>query len=330
MNKELYTQYLKNRKFDDKLINSSINDVLLMESYINNNGTTLETIAIDDIDKYIEHLNENKKNTLSTLISIGRYFYAINRNDMYIYLTSLIGGIGVYENIEKRIEYISDDKIRNNIFSNLNIPPIGSPPREYAPITEELMNRIKYNLTADKYRKALAGNNHGLPVEVYLEDKEIFKKLGDIDLFLKDYHNRSVETLKKYCQEGKIWFEQKITPEVVDFVSKNQEILSGVRDGDTIYVTKIPYQPDKYLLETDKKKKRYLACHCTLARDAIISDNHSIDYEWCYCSAGFEKFMFDVVFEENTEVEVLESALRGDSRCRFAIKIPEKYLQIVK
>jgi hypothetical protein len=30
-----------------------------------------------------------------------------------------------------------------------------------------------------------------------------------------------------------------------------------------------------------------------------------------------------VVFEEPVEVEVLETPLAGDSRCRFALKIPE-------
>jgi hypothetical protein len=32
--------------------------------------------------------------------------------------------------------------------------------------------------------------------------------------------------------------------------------------------------------------------------------------------------MFDVVFEESTEVEVLESVLAGNSRCRFRVRIP--------
>jgi len=43
---------------------------------------------------------------------------------------------------------------------------------------------------------------------------------------------------------------------------------------------------------------------------------------FCYCSAGYEKIGFDVIFEESVEVELLESALKGDSQCRFAIRIP--------
>jgi predicted hydrocarbon binding protein len=44
---------------------------------------------------------------------------------------------------------------------------------------------------------------------------------------------------------------------------------------------------------------------------------------WCYCSAGFEKTLFDNVFGESLEVEVKQSVLDGSQRCRFAIKLTE-------
>jgi len=40
-----------------------------------------------------------------------------------------------------------------------------------------------------------------------------------------------------------------------------------------------------------------------------------------YCSDGYEKLRFDVIFGEPAEVELLESALEGATRCHFAIKI---------
>ena len=107
----------------------------------------------------------------------------------------------------------------------------------------------------------------------------------------------------------------------------NQELLSGVRQGDRIYMTKIPYAPKDWLVEKDPLRRRYLACHCPLARESIISGRERVSGTWCYCSAGFEKLLFDVVFGEEVEAEVLESVLAGDGRCRFAITIPEKYLK---
>jgi predicted hydrocarbon binding protein len=69
--------------------------------------------------------------------------------------------------------------------------------------------------------------------------------------------------------------------------------------------------------------KRYYACHCQLARTAIRDGTPKISRDFCYCSAGYEKVRFDTIFGEPVEVEVLESALDGDERCRFANKIPK-------
>jgi hypothetical protein len=68
--------------------------------------------------------------------------------------------------------------------------------------------------------------------------------------------------------------------------------------------------------------KRYHTCHCPLARTSIITGGPEVPSEWCYCSGGYGKLPFEVVFGEELEVEILESVLAGDPRCRFAIKMP--------
>lgn len=99
--------------------------------------------------------------------------------------------------------------------------------------------------------------------------------------------------------------------------------MSAVRQGDTLFVTKIPYNPDQYLTETNPLMKRYLACHCPLAASTILKVSTGVPPTWCYCSAGFEKTLFDTVFGELLEVEVKESVLDGSERCRFSIQLPE-------
>ena len=43
-------------------------------------------------------------------------------------------------------------------------------------------------------------------------------------------------------------------------------------------------------------------------------------------SAGYEKRLYDVAFWEPVEAEILQSVLWGDHVCRFATRIPKKYL----
>jgi predicted hydrocarbon binding protein len=45
---------------------------------------------------------------------------------------------------------------------------------------------------------------------------------------------------------------------------------------------------------------------------------------FCNCSAGFHKKTFEVIFEKTLKVDVLESILKGDDRCRFAIHLPDE------
>lgn len=88
-----------------------------------------------------------------------------------------------------------------------------------------------------------------------------------------------------------------------------------------LYVTKISYDPDSYLLEKDTSKKKYYACHCHFVRESILNNDFNISADWCYCSAGFAKFPFEVIFNSELEVKVLQSVLKGDLYCRFAIKL---------
>ena len=87
------------------------------------------------------------------------------------------------------------------------------------------------------------------------------------------------------------------------------------------------YDPDRWLKEKDPKMRRYYACHCQLAREAILNDVSEPLGTFCYCSAGYEKLPLEVILGVPLKVEVLESALAGGERCRFSIKIPKDKLK---
>ncbi len=128
--------------------------------------------------------------------------------------------------------------------------------------------------------------------------------------------------MRKCQREGRLFFAQEITDEVVALVENDPEIESGRRVGDVVYVSKIPYMAKQFLAETDPTLKRYYACHCPWAREAIRNGDVPLVADLCYCSGGFHKKPWEVVFRRALQVEVLESVLRGDERCRFAIHLP--------
>ena len=203
------------------------------------------------------------------------------------------------------------------------MPPLGSPQDSYPKLTKMVLDRMEAELPAGTCREVLTWNYHNVPVEAFKDSKERFEKAASIDEYLKGEHKRLIKELEDCMREGRLWFEQEITPEVVEFVSGNQEICTGLRRGDRVYLTKIPYAPRQFLEEKDPTMRKYYACHCQLVRTALRDGKPRIPATFCYCSAGFEKLHFDVIFEQPVEVELLETPLKGDGRCRFAIRIPK-------
>ena len=311
MDEELLRGYYAKRGFDSEETDKAVQAV-----------SKYERSNIEDIKRYVAILVEKKENTADELLALARYFYITGNNEAYIYFTSIFGGDGVMDNIRSRIAEFAGKEVSDEIFEDIEHPVLGAPPEEMTAMTACFMEKLKSRIGPERYKKMLAGNNHGIPEKSLAEEKKLYKEADSLDRYLKEKHKRSVDELQRYCDTKKIWYEQIITQEVVDYVRSDQEILSAVREGDKLYVTKIPYDPANYLREKDPLKKRYYACHCPFVRGSVLSGK-KVDPDWCYCSAGFEKFLFDVIFDADLEVEVLESVLLGYDRCRYSIKIPK-------
>jgi len=319
MNETILKEHYEKRNFTAEQTGLAVESVRALEAYLSGRNTSLENADIGAVRAYLDLLIHEKRCSLEALLAMARYFFLTGRNEIYIYFTSLLGGLGVVESIEERLAALQGSETAERVFAGLDRPPLGSDPASFPSFTRALMERLEKNLPPESLPRVLAGNNHGIPASAFTAEKEAFEKAASLDEYLAGKHARQVAELQRCCTDGKVWFEQTITQETVDFVAGNQEILSAVREGNVLYVTKIPYDPAKYLSETDPVMKHYYACHCPFAREAIKNGGPEISSNWCYCSAGFAKYPFEVLFERELRVELLSSVLRGDPVCRFAI-----------
>jgi hypothetical protein len=325
MREEEYIGYLRLRNQTDDAISSAVEYVKESERHLATKAKTLESLDVDDVKQYAAILIAEKKNTMDRFLALARYVYITGLNEVFIYFTAILNGREVLPSISGRLASIAGEATRDEIFRDIELPPLGSPPETYPAVTRQLVGNLM-KLGTETCHNVLAGNHHEIPLESFDKHKQWLREAGSIEGFLSRVHDEAVSELEHYMREGKVWYEQEITPEIVEFVRGNQEVLSAVRDGEYLYITKFPYAPRDWLEETDPVMKRYYGCHCPLARAAIIAGKPDIPLDWCYCSGGYTKLKFDVVFGESTEVEVLESVLAGDDRCRFRVKIPESNL----
>ncbi len=155
------------------------------------------------------------------------------------------------------------------------------------------------------------------------EEKKRYEDTGDFDVFLEMKRQEYVQYLQGFIDRGELYYTQEITDEVVAFVRDNPEVAQGVREGNILYITKIPYMTKEYLAEKDEVKKRYYYCHCPWARESLKNGEKTVSATFCHCSAGFVKKPWEAIFGQKLEVDILESILQGDLRCRFAIHLPE-------
>ncbi len=323
MNETILRGHYRSRGFQQAEADRAVDDVRALETWLAERDLSLARASVDEIRSYIRLLIADGRNTLPCLLALARYFYLIDRKDVYLFFTSLLGGLGVIESIRDRVSETAGKEAADGIFESLERPPLGSEPADFPEFTSRLMARLEARLPESTVRQALAGNNHGIPESAFDEEKQHYAAAACLDEYLADRHRRKVEELRGHAETKTVWYEQIITPEVVDYVASNQEILSAVRKDDTLFITKIPYDPAKYLAETDPVRKRYYACHCPFVREAILSGKPVLSPSWCYCSAGYAKFPFEVVLGRKLQVKLLACALAGDPVCRFAVSLKD-------
>jgi len=318
-----FRKYLQKRGQASKDLSSSIESVKHFEEYLKMKKSTLESATVDLLKTYILHLIKKHENSEDRFTAIARYFYYIKKNDLYVYLVSILGSASVQHEIGKRLVRIAGEEIYHRVYQEIKFPPLGSPQDDFPSVTKKIIERMEAELPLATCREVMTWNYHQVPTAAFKDCKRRFEKSKSVDEYLKEEHKRLVVELESCMKNGRLWFEQEITPEVLEFVKNKQEINTGVRRGNRIFKIKIPYAPKQFLKEKNPIMRRYYSCHCQLVRTTLRKDNPNISPTFCYCSAGYEKVHFDVIFEQNVEVEVLETLLKGDSRCRFAIKIPK-------
>lgn len=273
------------------------------------------------LDQAIEIFYLSHRTTVDFFIAMMRYMRFIKRHDLFIRLTQYTGGLDVIESIVARMEKQKGHDKTLKVLQKVNLPRLGMKPEDVIFFTETFMTTLHQEFNPTDIKLILTGNNHQIPISSFESDVIDYEASETLEDYLVIKHQRMIETLNQHYLQNKVWFEQLITKEVIDYIASDQEMLSARLEDETLYLKKIPYNIDAFLKESDPLQKRYLSCHCPFAREAILNQKADISPLWCYCSAGFEKHPFEAVLKQPLKIRVLQSVLNGDDVCRFAISL---------
>ncbi len=113
-------------------------------------------------------------------------------------------------------------------------------------------------------------------------------------------HNHDLDDVLKSMEADPLWYE------------------SPSREGNTIYLTKIPVNVEEYEKATTPKEKKFHYCHCSLVRNNL----DKLPPTFCLCGAGWYRQLWEGIIGQPVRIEKLGTLLTGADDCRVAIHLP--------
>ena len=330
MNESEYKFYLEENMVEGNLIAIFTELLKEYETYLLKLGFNLKTSPPEKIIEYSENLMSKDEN--SVLNFLRAIIHYANHSKRFEYITKVIDiseSYNAMDNLHSRVAEIYGEQLRDEIFNDLVIPPLGTHPEKKPDFTKVILERLEGKIGKNNTIALLSPCLHGRPPDDIDGDKNLLNEMG-IDAFLQKKHLELVARLEKHRDNGTLEFAQKIDEEIVKYVKENPIIAHGIREGNMIYVSKLPYQMRELLDAQSDRMKRFFLCYCPWVRGAIKNgtENEISDY-FCNCSAGWYKLYWDQIFDYPVTVEPVKTGLNGALECKFAIKIPEIVLQTI-
>ena len=328
MKEQPFRDYLSKLGLEEGTVDSQVEFIQNLEDYLHLNAPiwTLEDLNHASTQAVVDGMIDRGENNIDNLLAMVRYAKMIGNQAMFVCVFQMLDGYEVMDGLHQRLGDMAGEELRDVIFEDMSLPPLGLSRREKAQYTSKIMARLEEIFEENTCRDLLKNSLRHLPDEYYLEDRKDFWETcnGDMDKYLILKGQKFLDTLKNCQEKGELFFGQEITDDVIAFVDGDPEIGGGVREENIIYETKIPYNTKAFLAETDEVKKRYHYCHCPWAKETINNDSLNVSSIFCQCSAGFHKRSYEVIFGQPLKADVLLSVLNGDPVCRFAIHLPDQ------
>ncbi|MCP4543696.1 MAG: hypothetical protein GY832_41815 [Chloroflexi bacterium] len=92
-----------------------------------------------------------------------------------------------------------------------------------------------------------------------------------------------------------------------------------LREGAVIYSTKAPRNPQGYENAKDEAEKKKAYCFCPLVRNHL---ERGMSPTFCYCGGGWYRQQWEGAIGEPVQIEIVQSIVKGDDVCQFAIHLP--------
>jgi hypothetical protein len=324
---EQFKSFLLDNNVPENEIPSFLKAVNGFIQFLEEKNETIGSFSYGKLIEYADQLaSKDRVEARNLILGLWRYFPFIGMHKHIEELLDIAESAPAMNTLYDRIAEWHGEAVREEIFKDIEIPPLGAHPEKKPQVTKLVMKRLEGKLGKEKTKELLRPCLHGGPPVG--TDKEKLHELKDLDKFLKIKNQEFVNEAEQHRNDGTAMFAQLVDNKVLDYVKTVPTMGAGVRDDNKIIVTKIPYQIKKFLNADTNHMKRYYWCYCPWVRGAIKDGTErEISPNFCYCSGGYFKLYWDEMFDQPINVEPLQTALWGDMVCKFAIEIPNQIMK---
>lgn len=182
------------------------------------------------------------------------------------------------------------------------------------------LKRLKETIDPETLKTILYKVRHGLKVSQCEWARKEYLEIGDMDAFLKKHLETEIKHFEELNREGKDFYGQDVTDEVLAFILSHPSMMAPVRNGNKLLVTAFPANIKEYLKADTEQKKRYYACHCPFAKESILQEQ-TVSATLCNCSLGHVMNFVEAFLGKPLNGRVLTSVLNGDLLCTYEIDI---------
>ncbi|HPJ02350.1 MAG TPA: hypothetical protein PKU80_05880 [Candidatus Limiplasma sp.] len=327
MNQIEYQRRLQAQGVPEAEIRQKLCAVQAFETWLAGQRLRLEDAAEAEVRQYARHLIGMPHNTTETYDALSEYAAVNGLRALYVAFLEVTDCYGAMEMLRDTIQAQHGTAIRDQIFTE-PIPPLGADEAERFAYTKQINERMNALLTKEQCRAAWFEVQHGLPKAFWkaYDDKqrETFGACTSPDELVDALVGDRCTMIKRMHDENRLWYTQEVTGDAMRYLLDTPYLQMGEHNGRRgIVVTKVPYQTHQALHAADDRMKRYYTCHCPLIREAIWK-GETLSDDVCYCSLGHASHYLAGIGLDTLEGEVLESAVKGDPRCRFIFYLPEE------
>ncbi|MHA1557780.1 MAG: hypothetical protein ACTSPM_12705 [Candidatus Heimdallarchaeota archaeon] len=320
-----YRKMMEKKDVGEKIITENITRVQEFEQFlIDNSISDMKNASHRNLLQFFTILNLDENERFLYMSSLKSYFM-FTKNQRMIRAINLSSGRTTWlDRLSDTLDAEVGEELREEIMTVGGDIKQTSTPKKKAIWTKCMMDCLLANTDDATCKKILTNNLHYKSSNsgIIRKLRTRFKKNHDIDEILTLMHEDWLKRMAKYSG---------LESEIYRYCENDPSVEAGVRDGNIITVSKIPYKFNAYITATNDQEKHFNYCHCGWVRDSILkSEEEKISSTFCNCSGGWHKQPFEAIFERPLKVELVKSVLRGDDRCTFAVYLEDDLLPLKK